>query len=192
MVLFFFNFYEIGNCLYLWVSRYAMKTKSRHIVKNLYSTIEVQASPETIWDNITNVKIEQFSDPTIFKILDIPKPLRAEVISEGIGGKRIAYFDNGKRFIQEIQVWEPLKEYSFSFNPEKGFKVCYFFDLSEGVFQIPTGAYYLTTIGQTTTLKLVTTYSIDRQLNFLLSIPVRLILKVFQRYLLKSIRKNSE
>lgn len=169
-----------------------LNNQSRQIVKTIGSTIDIHGLPEIIWDNITNVKIEQFSDPTIVKILDIPKPLRAEVISEGQGGKRIAYFDSGKKFIQEILVWKPLTEYSFSFNPEKGFRVCYFFELSEGVFQIPTGAYYLKTVGQTTTLKLTTTYSIDRRLYFLFSIPVKLILKAFQSYLLKSIKKNSE
>jgi hypothetical protein len=169
-----------------------LTTKNKHIIKTLGSTIDIIGRPEIIWDNITNVKIEQFSDPTIFKLLDIPKPLNAEIISEGQGGKRIAYFDTGKRFIQEILVWKPLKEYSFSFNPEKGFKVLYFFELSEGVFQIPTGAYYLTTTGQTTTLKLTTTYSIDKRLYFLFNIPVILILKAFQRYLLTSIKKNSE
>jgi hypothetical protein len=169
-----------------------LTTKNRHIIKTLGSTIDIIGRPEIIWDNITNVKIEQFSDPTIFKLLDIPKPLKAEVISEGQGGKRIAYFDTGKKFIQEILVWKPLKEYSFSFNPEKGFKVLYFFELSEGVFQIPTGAYYLTTIGHTTTLKLTTTYSIDKRLYFLFNIPVILILKSFQLYLLTSIKKNSE
>ena len=169
-----------------------MTTKNRHIIKTLGSTINIIGRPEIIWDNITNVKIEQFSDPTIFKLLDIPKPLKAEIISEGQGGKRIAYFDTGKKFIQEILVWKPLKEYSFSFNPEKGFKVLYFFELSEGVFQIPTGAYYLTTSGKTTTLKLTTTYSIDKRLYFLFNIPVILILKAFQRYLLISIKKNSE
>ncbi len=169
-----------------------MKIKKKHIVKTLSSTIDINGRPETIWENITNVKIEQFSDPTIFKLLDIPKPLKAEIVSEGKGGKRIAYFDSGKRFMQEILVWKPLTEYSFSFNPEKGFRVCYFFDLSEGVFQIPTGSYYLTTIGQKTTLKLTTTYSIDKRLYMLFNVPARIILKVFQRYLLTSIKKNSE
>ena len=169
-----------------------MTTKNRHIVKTLGSTIDINGRPEIILENITNVKIEQFSDPIIFKLLGIPKPLKAEIISEGQGGRRIAYFDSGKKFMQEILVWKPLTEYSFSFNPEKGFKVLYFFELSEGVFQIPTGAYYLTTSGQTTSLKLTTTYSVDKQLYFLFNIPVRLILKTFQRYLLSSIKKNSE
>ncbi len=169
-----------------------MTTKNKHIVKTLGSTIDITCRPETIWENITNVKIEQFSDPTIFKLLDIPKPLKAKIISEGKGGRRIAYFDSGKKFMQEILVWKPLTEYSFSFNPEKGFKVLYFFEISEGVFQIATGAYYLTTTGNKTSLKLTTTYSIDRRLYFLFNIPSMLILKVFQRYLLTSIKKNCE
>ena len=174
------------------ITKIKLIIKNKHIIKIIGSTINIKGRPEAIWDNITNVKIEQFSDPKFFKLIDIPKPLKAEVISEGIGGKRIAYFDNGKRFMQQILVWKPLKEYSFSFNPEKGFRVCYLFELSEGVFQIPFGAYYLTTSGQTTTLKLTTTYSIDRRLYFLFNIPARLILKTFQRYLLTSIKKNSE
>ncbi len=169
-----------------------MINKSNHIIKTIDSQIEISGNPEIIWDNITNVRIEKFSDPIIFKILDIPKPLRAEIVSEGKGGKRIAYFDSGKRFMQEILVWKPLIEYSFSFNPEKGFRVCYFFELSEGVFRIPSGAYFLNIEGQITTLKLSTTYSIDKRLYLLFNIPVRIILKAFQRYLLVSIKKNSE
>jgi hypothetical protein len=166
--------------------------KGTHKIKTIENEIEINGLPGIIWDHITNVKIEQFSDPFIFRLLDIPKPLRAEVVSEGEGGSRIAYFENGKRFIQKILVWKPLKEYSFSFNPEKGFKVCYFFELSEGVFRIPSGEYYLNTNAGSTKLKLVTTYSIDKRFYFLLNLPVRGILKLFQKYLLSSIKKNSE
>jgi hypothetical protein len=163
-----------------------------HIIKSIYSDIRINGQPEKIWENITNVKIEQFSDPLIFRLLDIPKPLRAEVISEGEGGKRVAYFNTGKRFLQEILVWKPLIEYSFSFNPEKGFTVCYFFELSEGVFRIPSGSYFLTSEKSSTNLKLMTTYSIDKRFYFIFNYPVRLILKLFQRYLLTSIKKNSQ
>ena len=164
----------------------------KHISKSIQSNIEINCQPEKIWEDITNVEIEAFSDPLLFKILDIPKPLRAEVISEGVGGTRIAYFDTNKRFLQKILVWKPYKEYAFSFNPEKGFKVCYFFELSEGVFRIPGGAYFLISNGNTTNLKLETTYSIDRRLYFLFNLTVRMILKIFQRYLLTSIKKNAE
>lgn len=169
-----------------------MSKTSKHIHRSIDSSIEINGKPEIIWDNITNVKIEQFSDPYIFKLLDIPKPLRAEVLSEGEGGKRIAYFDTGKRFIQEIIVWQPLQEYSFLFNPERGFRVGYLFELSEGVFRILSGAYFLTYNGGKTSLQLKTDYSIDNRFYLLLSLPVKIILIAFQRYLLNSIKKNSE
>ena len=169
-----------------------MSKTSNHIIRSIDSFIDINGDPELIWDNITNVKIEKFSDPYLFKLLDIPKPLRAEVLSEGKGGKRIAYFDTGKRFIQEIIVWQPLQEYSFLFNPEKGFRVGYFFELSEGVFRILSGAYFLTIDGGRTTLRLKTEYSIDNRFYLLFSLPVKIILKAFQRYLLNSIKKNSE
>ena len=169
-----------------------MKTQQKHIIKSIYSKIDINAKPEIIWDQITNVRIEQFSDPTIFKILGIPRPLKADLIAEGVGGKRIAYFENGKRFIQEITSWKPFTQYSFNFNPETGFIVGYFFDLSIGVFRIPSGKYNLSTNSEKTTLELSTTYSLDKKIILLFNIPVRLILIAFQNYLLKSIKKNSE
>ena len=169
-----------------------METDKRHITKTISSTIDINGLPEIIWANITNVTIEQFSNPRAFKLLGIPRPLRADLLVEGKGGHRIAYFDSGKRFIQEITTWEPLKEYSFNFNPEKGFKVGYFFDISDGIFRVPNGSYFLTTNKNITTLQLSTTYSLDKRVFLLFNIPVRLILKAFHKYLLTSIKKNSE
>ncbi|GGG07941.1 hypothetical protein [Pontibacter amylolyticus] len=169
-----------------------MTTFNRHITKSISTTISIKAQPEIIWDNITNVRIEQFSDPFIFKLLGIPRPLRADLLAEGKGGRRIAYFDSGKRFVQEITTWKPLKEYSFNFNPEKGFVVGYFFDISQGIFRVPNGSYFLTRKGEITTLQLMTSYSLDGRVYLLFNYPVRLILKAFQNYLLTSIKKNSE
>lgn len=168
-----------------------MNQIENHITRTLSSEIRINGDKQTIWDKITNVQIEEFSHPTIFRLLNIPKPLKAEIISDGVGGSRIAYFDNKKRFVQKILAWEPLTKYSFSFNPENGFRVAYFFDLSNGVFQIPTGSYYLSEDGQVT-LKLETTYSIHKYLFVFLYIPVTIVLKIFQTFLLSSIKKNSE
>lgn len=169
-----------------------MKSQRRHIVKTISSTIAIHAKSEIVWENITNVKIEQYSDPFIFKILGVPKPLKADLISTGEGGQRIAYFDSGKRFIQKITVWKPFQEYSFDFNPEQGFVVGHFFDLSDGIFRVPNGTYLLTGNSGTTTLQLCTTYSLDKGIFLLFNLSVRIILKAFQRYLLRSIKKNSE
>jgi hypothetical protein len=169
-----------------------VKSQRRHIVKTISTSIGIEAKAESVWENITNVKIEQYSDPFIFKILDIPKPLKADVISTGEGGQRIAHFDSGKRFIQKITTWQLFREYSFDFNPEPGFIVGYYFDLSDGIFRVSNGSYLLTENNGTTKLQLSTTYSLDKRVYLLFNLPVRLILKAFQRYLLRSIKKNSE
>lgn len=167
-------------------------TKNNHIVNTISSQIEIKRVPKAIWKNITDVQIEQFSDPLLFRLLDIPKPLSAEITTMGKGGKRIAYFNSGKKFIQEILTWKPYEAYSFTFNPEKGFRVGYIFDLSDGIFQLKQGDYKLITKKELTTLQLNTTYSVDRKFHWLLAWPIKIVLRIFQNYLLKSIKENAE
>ena len=169
-----------------------MKANGKHISGTISSIIDIKAKPETIWEHITNVKIDQYRDPKLFRLIGIPKPLKAEIISTGVGGVRIASFNNGKKFIQRITSWDPYREYSFDFNPEKGFIVGRLFDLSDGVFRIPGGSYLLTKNESSTILQLFTTFSLDKSLFWLFNLPVRFILKSFQRHLLSSIQSNSE
>ena len=158
----------------------------------IFSTIEIKASPAAIWPKITNVRIEEFSHPFIFRILDIPKPLTAELFGEGLGGRREAHFGNGKKFTQLTTVWEPLKVYAFTFHPDPGFKVGYFYDLASGFFQVIAGAYRLETEGNKTRLRLETRYGLKGISHSFLNLPIRMILNSFQNFLLKSIRTNRE
>lgn len=169
-----------------------MKPADNHIIRAISSSIDINTCAETVWEHITNVKLDQYSHPFFFKVLGIPKPLRADLLVSGKDGQRIAYFNNGKRFIQQITAWKPLQEYAFDFNPEKGFVVGHFLDLSVGVFRIPQGMYLLTPRGSTITLELSTTYSMDRKVYPVFYLPAQLILKAFQRYLLRSIKRNCE
>ena len=38
-----------------------------HLIKTRQNKIDIKGQPEKIWDNITKVKIGQFSNPFIFK-----------------------------------------------------------------------------------------------------------------------------
>ncbi|MCB0846594.1 MAG: hypothetical protein KDE26_25270, partial [Bacteroidetes bacterium] len=63
---------------------------------------------------------------------------------------------------------------------------------SDGVFQIKTGAYTLEQKNDSVVeLKLSTDFSLYRYVYPFFIIPVHIVLRVFQRYLLTSIRKNS-
>lgn len=69
--------------------------------KTISSSIDIHAKPAIVWKHITVVKLKEFSDPWYFKVLDIPKPLSAEIISSGVGGKRKDYFAKENMFIQK-------------------------------------------------------------------------------------------
>ena len=66
--------------------------------------MHVAASPEAVWQEVTEVDIAAFRHPAYLAILGIPKPLRAEVLQPGMGGVRVAYFSNNLRFSQEISA----------------------------------------------------------------------------------------
>ncbi|MCC2546241.1 hypothetical protein LJY25_07275 [Hymenobacter sp. BT175] len=166
--------------------------KKEHTVRIIESEILISTPAAVVWEHITNVQLEQFADPLVFRLLDVPKPLRAELLSEGAGGSRTAYFANGKKFEQRILVWQPCTHYSFAFHPEPGFRVGYIFELSAGIFRMLAGSYYLRENQQGTWLKLETTYSVQRRLSWLLLGPITLVLYLFQRYLLTSIKRNAE
>lgn len=169
-------------------------SSSPRVVGAIESSTDVVGSLERVWDCIVNVDIHAASHPLVFRIAGIPDPVRAEVVSTGVGGERIAYFATGKRFLQRITKWVPPREYAFTFNPEKGFKVLYFFDLSDGLVQIPAGSYLLSDRSSaaisTTRIRLGTEYSIDHRVAFLFELPVRVFLRGFQRYLLTAITRN--
>ncbi len=155
-------------------------------------SVHVNASPEAIWQEITQVDIASFNHPVYLSILGIPKPLRAEVIQTGVGGARIAYFANNRRFCQNITEWIPPERYAFTFKADPGFRVAYFLDLSDGPFQMTAGAYRIWQGETNSNLFLMSEYELRGLLGICMRLPVRLVLHFFQLYLLRGIRANAE
>ena len=152
----------------------------------------IQASAEIVWQHVTEVDIASFQHPAYFKLLGIPKPLRAEVTQPGVGGRRVAYFDNGRTFTQKITTWQPHAQYDFTFRADLGFRVGYLLDLSDGPFQMKSGSYRLVPEEGVVRLILVSQYELHGFWGWCLAIPVRLVLDLFQRYLLRGIKANAE
>jgi hypothetical protein len=153
---------------------------------------QVTASPERVWQEVTQVDIAAFRHPAYLSILGIPKPLRAELLRPGVGGVRIAHFSNSRRFSQEITAWEPPERYAFTFTADPGFRVAYILDLAAGPFRMLAGAYELRPTGRGTSLTLSSEYELRGALGACLLPPVRLVLHLFQTYLLRGIRANAE
>lgn len=157
----------------------------------LSSSTRILATPERVWRNITNVRIDSSVPPRVFTLLGIPKPLHAELFEEPPERRRVAYFSNGKRFSQEITSWRPLEGYAFTFRADTGFKVAFVLDLSRGPFQLVSGEYHMVHNGGGIEVTLISTYFV-RGLMRPLSIPIAIVMRAFQRYLLSSIKKSCE
>jgi hypothetical protein len=155
-------------------------------------SVDVAASAESVWREITQVDIASFRHPRYLSMLGIPKPLRAEVLRPGVGGARTAYFSNNLRFSQEITEWQPSERYAFTFKPDPGFRVAYCLDLSSGPFRMLAGAYRISRTELGTRLFLSSEYELRGVLGACLRLPVKLVLHLFQTYLLRGIRTNSE
>jgi hypothetical protein len=156
------------------------------------SSTDVHASADAIWGEITEVDIASFQHPTYLRLLDIPKPLRAEIVATGVGGSRVATFGNGRRFSQRITEWQPHERYAFTFEPDPGFRVAYVLDLSRGPFRLCSGAYRIETSPSGTRLSLASEYELEGTAGALLRWPTRGVLSLFQRYLLQGIKANAE
>ena len=161
---------------------------THHIEHQVY----IEAAAEIIWQHITEVDIASFNHPAYFSLLGIPKPLRAEVTKPGVGGRRTAYFGNGRTFSQEITVWQPYQQYDFTFHAEAGFRVAYLLDLSAGPFQMKAGSYRIVASHAGNQLTLSSQYELRGVLGFLLRLPVWLVMNLFQQYLLRGIKANAE
>ena len=161
----------------------------RHSIKH---AINIAAPPEAVWQEVTQVDIASFRHPIYLSILGIPKPLRAEVTQPGVGGARVAFFSNNLRFSQEIIEWQPYERYAFTFKPDPGFRVAYCLDLSDGPVRMVAGGYQINRSESGSRLTLSSQYELWGVPGACLRLPVRLVLHLFQSYLLRGIRINSE
>jgi hypothetical protein len=155
-------------------------------------TVHVHASPAAVWENVTQVDIASFRHPGYFRLLGVPKPLRAEIVRSGVGGSRTAYFSRGLRFTQEITAWLPPQHYAFTFHADPGFRVGHVLDLANGPFQLKAGAYHIVPDEYGVLLTLSSRYELSGLAGACLRLPVRLVMALFQRYLLNGIRTNAE
>jgi len=161
--------------------------------QELESSLTICCAASDVWEKITNVDLTVHQVPLFFRILGIPRPLRAELTGQGIGAKRTAWFDNNKRFTQVVTEWQVLSAFRFNFAADPGFIVGYLFDLSAGPFQILEGWYRLTpsSAGKTELLLGTRYYCNLPRWSFLPTI-IRYFLTAYQVFLLRLIKVNCE
>jgi hypothetical protein len=78
--------------------------------------IDIEAKPETIWANVTRVKAipEDLDSGYLNNVLGFPRPVKAELDREAVGGYRKAIFTNGLVFHENVLAYKPQQYMRFS------------------------------------------------------------------------------
>jgi hypothetical protein len=81
-----------------------------------YTYIDINATANKIWDNVTRVKTIDKADDTgyLTEFLGFPRPLKAELNYKGVGAYREAIFTNGLVFRETVKEYEENKKMVFS------------------------------------------------------------------------------
>jgi hypothetical protein len=163
--------------------------RSEHSIE---TSLRVRAEAATVWREITRVDLASFRPPIHLALLGIPRPVRAEIARPGAGGARTAFLSNGRRFSQEITEWQPPTRYAFTFRPDPGFRVGYFFDLADGPLRMIDGSYLVVPADEGVWLRLSSRYELHGVAGWWGRAPVRMLLRSLQTHLLNGIRANAE
>jgi hypothetical protein len=103
-------------CLPLVVGIFEERFLAQKQVRQVESTIEIQARPEVVWRNIE--RVPRISPAELSNswshAIGFPNPIEATLSYEGVGGIRHATFDGGILFTETIDVWDPQHLLGFS------------------------------------------------------------------------------
>jgi hypothetical protein len=81
-------------------------------IRSVITSIEINASPEKVWENV--IAFPQLNEPTefIFKT-GIAYPINATINGKGLGAVRFCNFSTGS-FVEPITVWDEPRLLKFS------------------------------------------------------------------------------
>jgi hypothetical protein len=99
--------------------------ESRFPIADSYHTVhtqlEINASPAVIWRNITRVAPIQPAErrfSLLFDVFGAPRPLEAQLASDGAAAMRRGIFAGGLAFDEKITTWEPDRHLDFEITAE--------------------------------------------------------------------------
>jgi hypothetical protein len=162
------------------------------------SEVIITAKPETIWDNIVEVKTIQNNEynPGVFNYLGIPRPMNATVDKKSIGGKRIGNFEGGLKFVETITEYKENKKVAFKIKIDTetvGQKVFEQHVLNGNYFNFINATYELeSTANGKVRLSLTSSYQLTSTINFYGKFWGDMILSDFQDRLLDVIETRCE
>jgi hypothetical protein len=164
-----------------------------------YTSIDINASAESIWNNVTRVSeiSEEEDRGWLTKLLNFPRPVKAELNFEGEGAYREAIFTNGLVFHETVTEYVHQKRMSFSIKalPHEIPLTTMDEHLVVGgkYFDVLNGTYELEKLNEKTyRLHLYSNFKLNTTFNFYASWWAKSIMKDIQNNILQIEKIRSE
>ena len=173
-------------------------------IENERETVEVRTSiminsdEKEVWDNIVRVYEidEQENDNTMFLFMGFPRPIKAELDKEEIGGVRIAEFDRGLYFTETVTQWDPMKSFTFSIDADPNSIPLTALDehvtVGSEYFDVLEGKYELEPKDGGVILHLSSKFTMSTSFNFYSRICCKAIMADIQDNILHVIKRRCE
>lgn len=173
--------------------------KVKPSVYTTYTSIIINASPETIWDNVTSVRQIHPGEgnPKLTNWLGFPQPLKAELDTLAVGGFRKAIFEKGLIFNETVTRYNHLKLMEFNIRANTYEIPSTTLDnhilIGGAYFDMLNGTYKLKKITSTKyELILFSNFSMKTTFNSYAALWGNWIMKDIQNNILEIIKKRSE
>lgn len=164
-----------------------------------YTKIDIQASKEDIWKNVTRVKEINEKDDSgwLSDFLGFPRPVRAELDYDGVGAYRKAIFTKGLVFHETVYAYNHEQDMSFTIkaNPHEIPSTTMDEHILIGgeYFDVLNGTYELEKLNESTyRLHLYSHFEMDTHFNFYAGYWGKLIMKDIQNNILRVIKNRAE
>lgn len=164
--------------------------------REVTDSIIIKGTAETVWNNIIRMDTitQEEQRPSFYHTMGIPRPIRAKLDREAVGGIRQGEFEYGLMFYETITVWEPNKAVHFTVdvhtNPQSSPALMNiggpYFDILEAGYQIePVDAEHVR-------LTLNSDYRLSTNFNFYGAFWSDWIMHDFQSYVLQTVKTRVE
>ncbi len=163
------------------------------------TTITIHADAANIWRHVTRVQAipQQQDKGWLTRFLGFPRPVRAELNYEGVGGYREAIFTNGLTFHETVLEYTDKKKMVFTIKAFPYEIPSTTMDehvvIGGSYFDVLTGTYELEAIDNTTfVLHLYSHFKLTTTFNFYASWWAKWIMQDIQNNILQVIKQRAE
>lgn len=169
-------------------------------VRLVETSIEIEASPRTVWrqiERVPEIRQAEHVDFAFSHLLGFPRPVEATLSREGVGGVRHATFEGGVLFVETITRWEPEKVLTFTIEADPDTIPAGTLDEHVTVggpyFDVLQGEYRLEPLGPNRTLlHLSSEHRLSTRFNFYSGLWTDFLMRDTQEYILRIVKRRCE